>query len=267
MHIKTNLFEPTDEKRITEKKGLFSVLEYDRDMSVSPESAQEAYFSAQMNVRKRQLIAELEKNDGVYAQAGEMQLMIGDIDADTGLKNTGDLFRKVVSSLVTSESLLKPHYRGDGILVLEPTYRHILLEDMEDWPDGIEIEDGFFLACEDSVEMKVEGRKNISSMILGGEGLFNSVFYGRGVLAMESPVPRDELIEVELEDNTIRIDGNMAIAWSPGLDFRVEKSMGTLVGSAVSKEGFVNVYKGTGKVLIAPVRNNKNIKTPETKQN
>ena len=35
--------------------------------------------------------------------------------------------------------------------------------------------------------------------------------------------------------------------------FPLEKSGKSLLGSAVSAEGLVNVYRGTGKVLLAPV--------------
>ena len=45
----------------------------------------------------------------------------------------------------------------------------------------------------------------------------------------------------------------MAIAWSGTLDFTVERSGKSLIGSAASGEGLVNVYRGTGKVLMAPV--------------
>lgn len=45
----------------------------------------------------------------------------------------------------------------------------------------------------------------------------------------------------------------MAIAWSGSLDFTVERSGKSLIGSAASGEGLVNVYRGTGKVLMAPV--------------
>lgn len=76
---------------------------------------------------------------------------------------------------------------------------------------------------------------------------------GNGLAVLESPVPREELIEIELQDDEIRIDGNYAIAWSGNLEFKVEKSTKNLVGSAVSGEGFVNVYRGTGKVLMAPL--------------
>ncbi len=54
----------------------------------------------------------------------------------------GDLFGKAVRGKVTGESAIKPEYTGDGILVLEPTYRHILLVDLKDWNGSIVLDDG-----------------------------------------------------------------------------------------------------------------------------
>lgn len=70
---------------------------------------------------------------------------------------------------------------------------------------------------------------------------------------VESPVPKEELIEVYLQNGEIKIDGSLAIAWSRDLQFTVEKSGKSLIGSAVSGEGFVNVYRGTGKIWLSPV--------------
>lgn len=70
---------------------------------------------------------------------------------------------------------------------------------------------------------------------------------------MESLSPQEELIEVYLDNDVLKIDGNMAVAWSSGLSFTTERSGKTIVGSVVSGEGLVNVYRGTGKVLLAPV--------------
>ena len=58
----------------------------------------------------------------------------------------------------------------------------------------------------------------------------------------------EELIEVVLDNDVMKIDGNMAIAWSGSLNFTVEKSGKSLLGSAVSGEGLVNVYRGSGKI-------------------
>ena len=77
---------------------------------------------------------------------------------------------------------------------------------------------------------------------------------GNGIVCLESFVPKEELIEITLQNDVLKIDGNMAVAWSGSLDFTVERSGKTLIGSAASGEGLVNVYRGTGKVLMAPVR-------------
>ena len=261
--VKTNLLEETESRKIVEQRGRFTVVEYLRDISVSPKMAQEAYFASEMNVRKRQLIADIDPKVGVFAQAGEMQMMIGDIEAATNVKGAGDFFKKLVQSSVTSETIIKPRYTGKGTLVLEPTFYHILLVDLDEWKGDVVIEDGMFLACEDTVELEVTARKNVSSLILGGEGIWNTMLAGSGLVALESPVPADELIVADLEDDVIKLDGSMAIAWSSSLKFTVEKTTSTLVGSLASGEGFVNVYSGTGRVLIAPVRENIGINAPK----
>lgn len=138
--------------------------------------------------------------------------------------------------------------------MLEPTYKYIILQDVSKWGAvGMTIEDGMFLACDARVKRNVVARKNISSAVLGGEGLFNMSLQGTGVVALESNVPENELIEVELENDELKIDGNLAVCWSSNLDFTVERTTKTLVGSAVSGEGLVNVYRGTGRVLMSPV--------------
>ena len=96
-------------------------------------------------------------------------------------------------------------------------------------------------------------RSNISSAVAGGEGLFNLGISGEGVVCLESRCPREALIEVTLNNDVLKVDGNFAIAWSGSLEFTVERSGKTLIGSAASGEGLVNVYRGTGKVLMAPI--------------
>jgi uncharacterized protein (AIM24 family) len=111
-----------------------------------------------------------------------------------------------------------------------------------------------FLASEADVKHSLVARSNISSAVAGGEGLFNLSLEGRGIVALESFVPREELIIMNLQDDEVKIDGNMAVAWSKSLKFTVERSGKSLIGSAASGEGLVNVYRGTGKILMAPVR-------------
>ena len=246
-----NLLE-NDDIRVLTELGPFTVIEYLRDLSVSPANAATAYFASEMNVRRRQVICDLKKAN-ITLQAGAMQWMVGNVNATTGIKGVGDLFGKAIRGKATGESAIKPEYTGDGTLVLEPTYKYILLEDVSDWNGSLILEDGLFLACDSNLTHKAVMRSNLSSAVAGGEGLFNLGLSGKGVVALECPCPREELIEINLQDDVLKIDGNMAIAWSGSLNFTVERSGKTLIGSAATGEGLVNEFRGTGRVLMAPV--------------
>ena len=249
-------------RKVLPGKGCYSLLEYDHDVSNDPYSAINTYFAAKMNIKKRQVIADL-NNSSVILQAGAMQMVLGNVNIATDVKGAGDFMKKFIGSKVTGETAVKPKYEGTGKVILEPTYKYILFEDIADWNGSLVIEDGMFLACDSTVDMKVVARSSLSSAVLGGEGLFNTSLQGSGVAVLESPVPREELIEITLDNDVVKIDGNQAIAWSGSLDFTVEKSTKSLIGSAASGEGLVNVYRGTGKILVAPVRFSGAITTAE----
>ena len=232
----------------------FHVLEYVQDASVSPMNAIDEYFMSKMNVRRRQVVIDISRDHSAVIQAGAMQWMGGNVQATSGVKGLGDLFGKAIKGAVTKETAVKPEYIGEGFLVLEPTYKYIILQDVSKWGSvGMTIEDGMFLACDANVKRNIVARKTLSSAVLGGEGLFNMSLQGNGAVALESNVPEDELIEIELENDELKIDGNLAVCWSSNLDFTVERTTKTLVGSAVSGEGLVNVYRGSGRVLMSPV--------------
>ena len=252
--IQSDFLNATKSKEVhVYENGKYNVVEYLRDISVDPSEAQTAFFMSEMNVHKKQLAINLNESAAVI-QSGAMQWYAGDIKAGTDIKGAGDLAKKLIGSKMSGESAVKPKYQGTGILVLEPTYQHIVVSNIDEWNGGVVLEDGLFLACDSTINMKIVSRKTISSAVLGNEGLFNLSLNGSGSFAIESPVPREELVEIHLTDDVIRIDGSFAIAWSPSLKFTVEKTTRSLVGSAASGEGFVNVYRGTGTIWMAPIR-------------
>lgn len=253
----TNFLDNDDINKI-DSAGPFTVIEYVRDLSVTPSSAMDAYYSSKMNIRKRQVVCDLSQAQ-VTIQAGAMQWMVGNVNATTGIKGVGDLFGKAVRGKVTGESAIKPEYTGNGVMVLEPTYKHLILLDAAEWGGSVVLDDGLFLACDSRLKHKAVMRSNISSAVAGGEGMFNLSLNGNGVFCIESDCPREELVEITLDNDVLKVDGNMAIAWSGALRFTVERSGKTLLGSAASGEGLVNVYSGTGKVLMAPIAQMPNI--------
>ena len=205
--MRVNNLENTN-RHFTKRMGNFSVLEYDKDLSVNFLNAESEYFSSKMGVHRRQLVIDMNGSNTAVVQAGAMQWMAGNVVATSGVKGVGDFLGKALRGAVTKESAVKPEYKGSGILVLEPTYKHILLVDVEQWGSGITIEDGMFYACDGTVRQSLVSRRSLS---------------------------------------------DMAVCWSSSLQFTVEMSTRSIVGSAVSGEGLVNVYRGTGRVMISPV--------------
>jgi uncharacterized protein (AIM24 family) len=245
-----NVFDNENMKLIA-SGGQYFIYEHQEDLSVSPYSAASDYFMKEMNVRKRQVLVQL-NNTSCKMQAGAMQWISGNVQATSGIKSAGGFLKNALKGAVTGESAVKPEYTGQGFVMLEPTYKYLLVEDVGSWGSGMVLDDGLFLCCDTSLQEQINKRSNASSALLGGEGLFNLCLSGQGYAVLESPVPREELFEFVLDNDCVKIDGNMAIAWSSSLQFTVETLTGNAFGSAASGEGFVNVYRGSGKILMAP---------------
>ena len=236
--------------------GSMSVIEHQKDLSVDKSSATVEYFSHQMNVKRRQVEISLDGKTSCKVQSGAMQMMIGNVEMTTGVKGgVKGFLSSMIDASLTKESIIKPEYTGTGRVILEPTYKHIILQDVSQWGNGgLVVEDGMFLASEGTVQHKVvDIADDLSTMLLSSEGIYNLCFTGSGIVALESYVPFEELIEVELEDDVIKIDGNLAVCWSGTLNFKIEKSTKSLVGSFASGEGILHVFRGTGKIWVSPV--------------
>lgn len=74
-----NLYNNTNANMIysNDKAGLV-ILEMKKDLSVDKSSAANEYFASEMNVRKRQVVIDLQNNVWTVS-AGAMQVMLGDV--------------------------------------------------------------------------------------------------------------------------------------------------------------------------------------------
>jgi uncharacterized protein (AIM24 family) len=234
---------------VTKTEGVFSVIEHETDLSLSsPLEAVQQYFMKAQGMRKRQLLANL-NNQGIILQNGAMQWIAGSITISADIKGFGDLVGKTFRGKVTGESAVNPLYRGTGTIFCEPTYKHLVLRHIQEGA-GLVIKDGLFLACTDTLAITLVAAKSLAN--LAGQGLFNLAIRGNGVVALECPIPEEEIIRVDIsEGEEIRVDGPFALMWEEGLSFTVERSSRTLLGSAASGEGLVNVFRGRGSVWLA----------------
>ncbi|KIR03938.1 HTH DNA-binding protein [Lachnospiraceae bacterium TWA4] len=226
------------------------ILEYQKLLGLSsPHMAEQIYFMEKQNIRPRQIALYL-NDEKVTIEKGAMSYFQGTIEMVSGV-TVGNALGRLVRGSVTGEQMAQPEYRGTGLLVLEPSYKHFLVLEL-DKGESIIIDDGMFYCAQGSVTVKAVAQKSFSSAVAGGESLFQQQLTGPGIIVLESTVPMDEIDIIELNNDTLKVDGNFAVLRSSELQFTVERSAKTLIGSAVSGEGLVNVYRGTGQVWLAP---------------
>lgn len=226
------------------------ILEYQKLLGISNAAmAQQVYFMEKQNIRVRQIALYLD-NEKVTIEKGAMSYFQGNIQMVSGV-TLGNALGRMVRGAVTGEQMAQPEYTGSGMLVLEPSFRHFLVLELAPG-ESVIIDDGMFYCAQGSVTVRTVSQRNFSSAAAGGESLFQQQLTGPGIIILESPVPMAEIDMIDLYNDTLKVDGNFAVLRSSTLDFTVERSAKTLIGSAVSGEGLVNVYRGTGQVWLAP---------------
>lgn len=252
--MKTNVNMNNTLTKLSEFKNesTFQVLEYEELKGGSDvKTAFMLSYMREANIKLRQLRIVL-SGGGVFTEANALSFMRGPIEVST---NTGGLFslsKKFVSSKISGEPVIKPHYKGVGEILLEPSFGHYAMLELEN--EEIIIDDSLFFAAEDSIEMGITAMKTVSSALFGTEGLFQTKLKGTGIVVLEIPVPETEVFKYSLVDDVLKIDGNFSVLRTGGITFTVEKTTKTLIGSGFSGEGLLNVFRGTGEVWLMPTK-------------
>lgn len=237
---------------LVSKNCSFEVLEYpELHGGKDIQSAIMFSFMKDAEIRLRQIKINL-NGGAVKLESGALNFLKGNIEMESKMGGILGLGKKLISSKVTGETVFKPRYSGTGEIFLEPTFGHYALVQLEN--EEIIVDDGLFYACEDGIEVGVAAQKNLSSAIMGNEGIFQTKICGTGIVVLEIPVPETEIMKYTLSNDVLKVDGNFALLRSKGVEFSVEKSAKSIIGSTTSGEGFLNVFRGTGEVWLAPTQ-------------
>ncbi len=226
--------------------------------------ATKLFFANQVGMRLKQVRVVLQ-NGTAQLESGVMQFMKGNIEADTTVGGLGGLAKKMLTNALTQEATFRPRYRGTGEIYCEPTFGHFMLIALDN--EEAVLDKGLFYASEGSVDVGVAMQNNLSSMMLGGEGFFQTRISGRGWAVMNVPVPASEVIRYTLHNEKLSVDGTIALLRKGKIEYRVEKSNKSLLGSAISGDGLLQTFTGTGEVWVAPTQSFYNRLRYETVQN
>jgi len=184
----------------------------------------------------------------VKAEAGALHYMQGNVtlEAKTSGSGIGGMFKAAMGG----ESIFRPQYSGTGEVFFGPPMfgeYNVLELNNEEWI----LDKGSYVCSDATVELGVI-RNSLWTSAWGGEGMFQTTVSGSGTVIYQSDGP---VQEINLENDTLSVDGSFAVARQSSLEFTVEKASKGWFGSATTGEGFLNVMRGTGTVMLAPVPN------------
>ncbi|PNY80855.1 AIM24 family protein [Deinococcus koreensis] len=242
----------TIERELSAGNVKLDVLEY----SATPMESALSGFHQTLNrpERWRQLavhvaggIATLESGALQYLR-GELEMQAVSASGSGG--GLGGFLRGAVTAAATGEGMYKTGFKGSGTLYTEPTRLHLLLGELRG--ESLIVDDGAFVACVGDITVGRHVNQGFAQMVGSGEGRVQPKLTGTGLFALQSPVPPEEFQILEMQNETLKVDGNLVIAYTDGLQFTVERSARGLLGSGKTGEGFVQAFRGTGRVWLAP---------------
>ena len=252
MRTSLNITNNLNLKAEMRNDSIFQILEYD-DLRGSEDVnlAVKLNFMREAGLKLKQVRILLD-DSAVQLESGALSYLKGDIKIQNKMGGPLGLGKKLFNSKVTGETMFKPTYSGTGEIFLEPSFGQFALVELQD--DEIIVDDGMFYACEDGIEVSSAMQKSISSLLLGNEGAFQTRISGDGLVVLELPVPETEIFKCRLNNDELKVDGNFAILRTGDIEFTVEKATKSIIGTATSGEGFLNVYRGTGDVWLVPTK-------------
>ncbi len=184
--------------------------------------------------------------DTVRTEAGALHYYRGSIKVQSKAPSAGGL----ISGVLSGETIFKPTYTGTGEVYLGPPHfgEYAILElNKSAWV----VDQGAYVCSDEGIKVSAHRNKAVSAL-LGGEGIFQTRVSGTGKVVIQAP---GKLERIELKGDRLAVDGRFAVARTSSVDFKVERSTRSLVGTVTSGEGLLNIYQGRGYVLLSPVPN------------
>ena len=215
------------------------------------QTAATIYFANQAGIRLKQVRITLRDGEAI-AESGALHFMLGQIQMESKIGGVSGFGKAMMNKFVTKEAAIMPRYRGTGQIYLKPSFSHFLIYRLTG--EEVTADKGMFYCGGGALDIGSAMQRNVSSALFGGEGLFQTRIRGTGICILESPVPADEILRIDLKNETLQVDGNFALMRTGQIDFSVEKSTKGLIGTLTSGEGLPQTFRGTGSVWLAPTQ-------------
>ena len=186
-----------------------------------------------------------------YARRGAMVAYQGSVRFDyqgitSGEGSMRDKLMRAAKGAITGEGVPLMKVAGQGEVFLADAASDLFLIDL-DGSDALSINGKNLLAFESTLSYDIKMIANAGA--LAGAGLFNTILYGTGRVAITS---HGQPVVLQTDQPTF-VDPNAAICWSANLNVQVVRSegLGAFLGRTSGEQWQMN-FAGPGFVVVQP---------------
>lgn len=202
---------------------------------------------------------ELDPQETVIAEAGMMNWMDDEITFQTRTGDGSEPDKGMLGKLldvgkraITGESLFITHFTNSGsgkkeVAFAAPYPGKIIPLDLSEIGGDILCQKDAFLCAALGTKLDIAFNKRLGSGFFGGEGFILQRLTGDGRAFLHAG---GTIIKKELKGETLKIDTGCIVAFSPQLDYDIQRA-GNLRSMIFGGEGlFLATLKGTGTVYL-----------------
>jgi uncharacterized protein (TIGR00266 family) len=202
---------------------------------------------------------ELDPSEVVIAEAGAMNYMEDGISFETkmgdGSKPAGgmlDSLMNVGKRVLTGESIFMTHFSNSGqgkkrVAFAAPYPGKIIPIDMAEIGQELICQKDAFLCAAFGTSIDIAFHRKLGAGFFGGEGFILQRLRGDGKAFVHVG---GTVIKRQLNNETLRVDTGCIAAFSPGIDYDIERA-GNLKSMVFGGEGmFLATLRGTGTVYL-----------------
>lgn len=202
---------------------------------------------------------ELDPGETVIAEAGSMNYMEEEItfeakmgDGSNPRAGIMDKLLSVGKRVLTGESIFLTHFTNSGSRKRRVTFGapypgKIIPLDLAKLGQEIICQKDAFLAAALGTEITITFSRRLGVGFFGGEGFILQKLRGDGMAFLHAG---GTVVERQLQNEKLRIDTGCIVAFTPGLDYSIERA-GNLKSMFFGGEGFfLATISGTGTVWL-----------------
>lgn len=203
---------------------------------------------------------ELDPGETVIAEAGAMNYVEQDIAFEAKMGDGSNPSEGVMGKLLavgkralTGESIFMTHFTHAGqggkrrAAFAAPYPGKIIPIDLDDTGGELTCQKDAFLCAAFGTQVTIAFNKRLGSGFFGGEGFILQKLKGDGNVFVHAG---GTVIEKELKGETLRVDTGCIVAFSPGINYDIQRS-GNLKSMFFGGEGlFLATLTGHGKVWL-----------------